>query len=57
MKNRLPPQLRDFRCCECGVVVTATKKLNRTTGPGHVKDMWCFRCKKETPHIQISRAK
>lgn len=47
-------QMRRFRCEECGVVVTAPKKVSRKTSAGHVKHMYCYKCQKTTRHIQIS---
>lgn len=54
MRKRNPPQIRDFRCQVCGQMVQATKKDSRRTSPGHIKHMWCIKCKKETAHVQIS---
>lgn len=58
MRNsRKPPQVRDFRCEVCGEKVQATKSPSRKTSAGHIKHMWCIKCKEETPHVQISRNK
>lgn len=57
MRNRKPPQVRDFRCQVCGEAVQATKRPDRRTSPGHIKHMWCIKCKDETPHVQISGVK
>lgn len=44
-------QKRLFVCQICGNVTPATKRLG-TTREGHVKTMWCWKCRKETDHIQ-----
>lgn len=46
-------QRRLMRCEQCGVVVTVTKKPNRKTPVGHVKHMYCYKCRQRTKHIQI----
>ena len=45
------PQLRDMVCPVCGTVTTVTKTKGRTH-PGHIKTMYCYRCKAVTDHIQ-----
>lgn len=57
MKYRGPPQIRDFQCDECGVIVQATKRRGRRTNIGHIKHMWGYRCRKCTAHTQVSLAK
>lgn len=58
MRNsRKPPQVRDFRCEVCGEKVQATKSTGKKTSAGHIKHMWCIKCKEVTPHVQISRNK
>lgn len=52
-KSRSPPIIRQFRCPECGEIVPATKRSDRKTPPGHVKTMWCFRCKKQRDFLQV----
>ena len=51
-RSKIPPQKRLFRCPVCGALSPATKQFGRTE-PGHIKCMWCWRCKEETDHIQI----
>ena len=46
------PQIRIFECSKCGSKVPASK-YKRPTDIGHVKTMYCYRCKAETDHIQI----
>ena len=50
-KTALPIQVRYFRCMECGNVSPATKTRHKTS-KGHIKDMYCYVCKRETKHEQ-----
>lgn len=50
----LPKQIRTFQCPECGAVVSAPKYKTRTNA-GHVKTMYCYRCKADRDFIQVDR--
>lgn len=52
-KWKTAPQKRLFRCAVCGEIAPATKRRGKTTQPGHVKHMYCLRCKVVTEHVQI----
>ncbi len=39
--------------CDCGHEQTIRRKKNKLKKRGHVKNMWCINCKKETPHIEV----
>lgn len=49
-----PKQIRTFRCPECGAVMSAPKYKARTNA-GHVKTMYCYRCKADRDFIQVDR--
>jgi len=53
-RNPRRVQMRDFQCAVCGNVSTAPK-VKRKTGDGHVKHMYCWRCRQTTEHTQITR--
>lgn len=53
MARKRPQVLRYFRCCECGTEITAPKRANKQTPRGHIKHMWCYKCKEVTAHEQI----
>ena len=53
MKHHSPPQKRLFRCTVCGALTPATKHPGEKTRPGHIKTMWCYKCKEKTDHIQV----
>lgn len=46
---------RVFKCECCGNKQIAYKKTSHGTTTGHVKHMWCFKCKDRTAHIQQTR--
>lgn len=45
-------QHRLFKCAVCGEVQPAGKRRAKTP-PGHVKHMYCIRCREITEHRQI----
>ncbi len=47
--------LRYFRCPECGSTLTATKRISRATGNGHLKYLYCPICRKEVNAEQYDR--
>lgn len=44
-------QMSDLVCTECGEVMKIPRKEIRETH--HIKDMYCYRCKKETKFIEV----
>ena len=50
-KNARRYQLRTFECSVCGERAPALKSLGRTN-PGHIKHMYCIRCREITEHRQ-----
>ena len=48
--------MRVFKCPVCGGVILASKKANRKTPDGHVKDMFCPYCNDERKFVQIGTA-
>jgi len=42
---------RYFKCVDCGSVLPATS-TKRKTGIGHIKDIYCYKCKKIVKSIQ-----
>ena len=41
--------------CECGLIYTAFKKSSRKTKAGHIKDLYCYNCKKIQKMVQLER--
>ena len=44
---------RRFKCPDCGTVQTAYKLSSRRTAAGHIKTMWCYKCKKVKNFTQV----
>ena len=36
---------RYFRCPVCGVVITAPKQMSYQSRKGHIKTLYCYKCK------------
>ena len=51
-RSKLPPQVRVFRCPNCGRLVPATKRQGRTQ-IGHIKTMICYFCGEECDFVQV----
>ena len=49
---RHPLNMRYFRCTVCGADTPAPNH-RRITAPGHIKTMWCYKCKAVTDHYQV----
>jgi hypothetical protein len=41
-------------CEECGSVFVLPRKATKGRGDGHIKDIWCIKCKKVTKHIEYT---
>jgi len=54
MKKR-NSQKRAFKCTKCGERATAFKRISHFTGEGHIKTMWCYKCKAVTDFYQLSK--
>lgn len=52
MKRR-PVFMRYFECEECKERTTAPKKANKKTSEGHIKTMWCWKCKDVKNFVQL----
>jgi hypothetical protein len=51
-RSKKPPVYRLFCCPVCCETITIPKR--RKTAVGHVKTMWCWRCRTVRDFIQIS---
>ena len=43
----------DLVCLECGNVDTIMRHLFKQKKVSHIKDLWCYKCKKTTKHYEI----
>lgn len=53
MKKRVSE--REFICPRCDTKYIAYKSSNKLTAEGHIKDMYCFKCKSIQGFIQLSK--
>ena len=53
--RRKPMSERIFECPDCKTKMIAYKQSNRKTKEGHVKDLWCYKCKDFKKFIQLSQ--
>lgn len=44
--------IRIFKCSQCGMTFPASKTKG-VSHYGHLKHMYCYKCKKETPCVQV----
>lgn len=42
-------------CSECGNVFPIFRKVNKLKKDGHIKHLWCYKCKDVTAHIEDKR--
>lgn len=46
--------LSDFYCTECGSRgIPIMRKAGQSREPGHLKKLFCLKCKKETNHVEV----
>lgn len=50
---KTPVVQTELICSECGNRVSIWRKKHKQKEDRHVKTMWCYKCKKETNHIEI----
>lgn len=55
MKKKGSMSETSLKCTECGNVNTLFRDSGWRKKDGHIKTVWCFKCKKETDHIENKR--
>lgn len=50
MYNKIEPSW--LKCSECGGKFPVIRQRGRKRGIGHIKDLWCPYCKKETKFVE-----
>ena len=48
MKKRTDIYISELRCEECGELFPIPRMMHKRREEGHIKDLWCYRCKKIT---------
>lgn len=52
LRKRRYVRFSDFYCTECGSKMRLPR-IDRQREPGHIKTMWCYKCKEETDFIEV----
>ena len=52
MRKRKDIYISYLRCGDCGAVFPIPRKKGARREQGHIKDLWCFRCKKITKFLE-----
>jgi len=42
-------------CSECGNEDTIMRKSGKLKRSGHIKDLYCYKCKKRTKHTEMTK--
>ena len=45
---------KTLKCTECGNLIVIHRKLSNNKKEGHLKNLYCIKCKKEVNHIELS---
>lgn len=45
-------KISNLMCSWCGSNFPMPRRSNRLRGKRHIKDIWCYKCKKVTKHIE-----
>jgi len=43
----------DLVCLECGNVSSIIRKSSRVKKVSHIKDLWCYKCRKTTKNYEV----
>ena len=52
MRKRSDMYVSELRCTECGAVFPIMRRNGKRREKDHIKDLWCFRCKKITKFLE-----
>jgi hypothetical protein len=39
-------------CEKCGFTQSISRKRSKQRPRGHIKDIWCYKCKERTKHVE-----
>ncbi len=42
-----------LRCSKCGTEQAIWRRTGRRRKRGHIKHLWCIKCKEHTPHTEL----
>jgi Zn finger protein HypA/HybF involved in hydrogenase expression len=46
---------KDLKCSDCGTVFPIHRKVQKNHSTGHKKHLYCFKCQRETAHIELGK--
>jgi hypothetical protein len=52
MKNRVKMQECKLKCSTCNNITTIQRRRGELRELGHIKHLWCYKCKDTTAHIE-----
>ena len=44
---------KDLECAMCGFVSTIQRRDSKNRAKGHIKHLWCPKCKERTAHVEL----
>ena len=53
MSNKIYTQLTNLVCLDCGNIMMIQRKKSNLKKIGHIKDLYCINCKKNTKHFEV----
>ena len=45
--------MKELKCTVCGDVFPIQRRINRNRAKGHIKHLWCLKCREVTAHKEI----
>lgn len=54
-KNSRNISISTFKCTECGETIELPRKNGQAREKGHLKTVYCIKCKKDTKHEEIRK--
>lgn len=45
---------KTLKCSDCGNIVVIHRKMSKNKKAGHLKKLYCIKCRKEVNHIELS---
>jgi hypothetical protein len=55
--NKTNYRSTDLVCLSCGNVTQIVRRKDNLKLSGHIKDLWCYKCKIETKHYEVRDVK
>ncbi|MBQ4263130.1 MAG: hypothetical protein IJB83_02660 [Bacilli bacterium] len=52
MSKTEPTKICMLKCLKCANVQTIRRRKSRLKKDGHIKHLWCWKCKERTKHLE-----